>query len=151
MARSFIRPLWARVLSESYDYTPLYFTAVDNGRIHALVPIMEVNSILTGRRGVSLPFTDFCRPIIGEAILFRNCSIILLLMAKYKGWKHIELREIPGFPARQSRLCDLFEAHTRSDQGTDQIFRALRKGTKSAIKKAEKEDIEIEISSSEGQ
>jgi len=40
---------WARVLHESYGYKPLYFTAIENGRLSALIPIMEVNSFLTGR------------------------------------------------------------------------------------------------------
>ncbi len=48
---------WARVLNESYNYTPVYFTAInDTGGISALIPCMEVNSRITGKRGVSIPF-----------------------------------------------------------------------------------------------
>ena len=61
---------WARVLAESYGYTPLYFTVIEDGQFEALVPLMEVNSILTGKRGVSLPFTDFCDPIVSEGVEF---------------------------------------------------------------------------------
>jgi hypothetical protein len=39
---------WARVLAESYSYTPKYFTMMDDGRLVALIPVMEVNSFLTG-------------------------------------------------------------------------------------------------------
>ena len=53
---------WARVLHESYRYKPLYFTCIENGKLSALIPMMEVISFLTGRRGVSLPFTDCCQP-----------------------------------------------------------------------------------------
>ena len=46
---------WARVIYESYNYTPLYFTLIDNDKLLALIPIMEIKSILTGKRAVSLP------------------------------------------------------------------------------------------------
>src|SRR3990172_8371413 len=55
---------WARVLHESYGYRPLYFTSIDNGILLSVIPIMEINSIFTGKRAVSLPFTDYCEPII---------------------------------------------------------------------------------------
>ena len=41
---------WARVLSESYGYEPLYFTAVDNKKLSVLIPLMAVKSFLTGKR-----------------------------------------------------------------------------------------------------
>jgi len=44
---------WARVLHESYGYKPLYFTGIENGSLSALIPVMEVNSFLTGRSVVA--------------------------------------------------------------------------------------------------
>lgn len=61
---------WARVLKEAYGYTPKYFTEFDGGHISTLIPVMEVDSFLTGRRGVSLPFTDYCEPLLNENIEF---------------------------------------------------------------------------------
>ena len=83
---------WARVLSESYGYTPLYFTVIENGKLRALVPVMEVNSILTGKRGVSLPFTDYCEPIINEAGEFDDLFNSVVEYGKKQRWKYIELR-----------------------------------------------------------
>src|ERR1051325_10916756 len=45
---------WARVLVESYQYKPFYFVRFENDELQALLPIMEVNSWLTGKRVVSL-------------------------------------------------------------------------------------------------
>jgi hypothetical protein len=55
---------WCRVLSESYGYKPVYFAEIEGDRFRTLVPMMEIDSFLTGKRGVSLPFTDYCDPII---------------------------------------------------------------------------------------
>ena len=39
---------WARVLHESYNYKPLYFTLIQNSKLKILFPVMEVKSLLTG-------------------------------------------------------------------------------------------------------
>ena len=83
---------WAKVLAESYGYTPLYFTVLENGKLRALVPVMEVNSFLTGKRGVSLPFTDYCEPIVSETSEFVVLFNSIIEYGKKKGWKYVELR-----------------------------------------------------------
>ena len=57
---------WAKVLAQTYNYRPLYFTILDNDKITGLLPVMEVKSRLTGHRGISLPFSDSCDPIALE-------------------------------------------------------------------------------------
>ena len=49
---------WAGVLHDTYGHTPHYFCTGNDEQLSAVLPVMEVNSPLTGRRGVSLPFTD---------------------------------------------------------------------------------------------
>ncbi len=88
---------WARVLAESYGYIPLYFSVQENGTFKALVPVMEVKSILTGKRGVSLPFTDYCEPIISEGVDFIYLFNRIIEYGKTRGWKYIELRGASSF------------------------------------------------------
>ena len=83
---------WARTLSESYQYTPTYFTLFDGGKIAALIPFMDVNSWLTGHRGISLPFTDYCYPISSTEIDFSGMFESIVAHGKKSGWKYLELR-----------------------------------------------------------
>ena len=83
---------WARVLSESYGYTPLYFTVIENDKLRVLVPMMEVNSFLTGKRGVSLPFTDYCEPIDDGDVSSQELISQMVEYGKKRKWKYIELR-----------------------------------------------------------
>src|SRR5688572_28250512 len=55
---------WAQVLQQTYGHRPLYLCRFSEGRLRGLLPIMEVSGLLTGQRGVSLPFSDFC-PVLG--------------------------------------------------------------------------------------
>ena len=83
---------WARVLSETYGYEPLYFTIVDGDRLTGLIPVMEVKSFLTGKRGVSLPFTDMCEPVAEEQQTFEALLKEAAAYGRRAGWRHLEIR-----------------------------------------------------------
>src|SRR4030042_219287 len=80
---------WARVLVESYNYKPLYFTQISDGRLSALFPFMEVNSFLTGKRGASLPFTDFCDPVANDQDTFSRAMAPIKAYRRNNGWEYI--------------------------------------------------------------
>lgn len=140
---------WARVLSESYGFTPLYFTIIKNGKLHALLALMEVKSIITGKRGVSLPFTDYCEPILQDNLSCQELLDDIMKSGRQRGWKYFELRGGGRLLSdRQVSMSYLLHTLDLAKEAAE-IFRTFRKGTKSAIKKAEKDSIEITISNSE--
>ena len=64
-ATVFHHPFWSTCLSQSYGYCP--FVAVmksSDDLIHAGLPVMEINSWLTSKRWVALPFSDHCSPLL---------------------------------------------------------------------------------------
>ena len=56
----------AKLLQETYKYKPAYFTLIKDNKLAGLVAVAEVKSMLTGFRGVSLPFSDFCEVIADD-------------------------------------------------------------------------------------
>ena len=134
---------WAAVLSEAYHYTPLYFTVVDNHKLSALIPIMEISSFLTGKRGVSLPFTDQCRPIASDSEGARKLFEKTTDYGKKAGWKSIEFRGDQSlFQAQPS--SETFFTHTLNlTQDLKQIIKSFRSSTWRNIKKAEKNDVTV--------
>jgi hypothetical protein len=139
---------WARVLSEAYGYKPLYFTIFDGDAISACLPVMEVNSFITGKRGVSLPFTDYCEPLIRDPARFEALLNYVKEYGNRSGWKYLELRGGKGLlPEAQASVSYLGHALDLT-VGTDKLFSEFRKGTKSSIKKAEREKVKVEVSSS---
>jgi hypothetical protein len=85
---------WARVLNSSYDYRPLYLAMHRGNRMISALPLMEVDSWLTGKRGVSLPFTDECVPLGVEddpnafPLLFQSAQTL----GKKRQWRYLECR-----------------------------------------------------------
>ena len=129
---------WARVLSESYGYKPLYFTIFDGDAISACLPIMEVNSFVTGKRGVSLPFTDYCEPLVSDPVQFEALLAYAKEYGKKAGWKYLELRGaeglLPGVEPSARYLGHTLDL-TIGEMG---LFAGLRDSTRRNTKKAER-------------
>ncbi len=139
---------WARVLFDSYGYTPKYFSIIDDHKLLALIPLMEVNSFLTGRRGVSLPFTDYCKPIIADGISFQRVFEYAIENGKKCGWKYLELRS--GSNLLPSTLpSSTYLGHVLNlSQSEEQVFSNFRDSTKRNVKKAMQEGVEVKINDS---
>lgn len=136
---------WAKVLSESYGYKPTYFTFFRDDKLAGLIPMMDVNSILTGRRGVSLPFTDFCEPIIYDDLRFEDVLEQIITHGKKCGWKSIAIR------GGQKYLTDTVPSQTFLAHQLDllpdenKMMANLRDSTKRNIKKAIADGLTVKI------
>jgi hypothetical protein len=141
----FYTAAWARVLHDTYDYIPLYFTVFGDESLSALIPVMEISSVLTGKRGVSLPFTDACQPIACSEGLFDESMRSAAEYGKRAGWKYLELRggveglrDAPVYTYHFSHELDL----NRSDEV---LWSKLRRSTRHNINYAEKSGLTVKI------
>lgn len=138
---------WAKVLFESYQYTPLYFTHIQRQKIKYLIPVMVVKSTLTGKRGVSLPFSDYCDPILDNNRNPKDVFDYILNFGKQAGWKSYEIRGENG--TRKNSNSSLFYGHTLNLQKSEEeLFSNFRASTRRNIKKASREGVEIHICNS---
>jgi hypothetical protein len=144
---------WAKVLSESYGYSPTYFTLLEGNKIIALIPVMEIKSFLTGKRGVSLPFTDYCDPIILNGVPFPDLFNCIIDYGQKHGWKYLELRGGQKFLSFQHLTLNThlpcssaYFGHTLDlAKGEEQILSGLRDSTQRNIRKAVKEGVKVEV------
>lgn len=136
---------WAKVLQETYHYAPIYFTIIKKGNLQVLVPVMEVNSFLTGKRGVSLPFTDYSDVIISNGTAFSGVFDHVLQYGKNHGWESFEIRGGQSVPALGPNFC--FYSHHTLDlcKGADKIFLNCRGNTRRNIRKAIKNGLKVEV------
>ncbi len=140
---------WARVLAESYRFEPCYFTSVAADGTRVLLPMLEVDSWFTGRRGVSLPFSDFCPPL-GDAGAGLPDVVFSALRAhaRERGWRYIECRG--GLPQTTGARPSLsyFTHDLDLATGEDALFTAFHPAVRRAIRKAEKSGLTTEVTTS---
>ncbi len=144
----FLTSNWAAVLAESYRYIPRYFAEIRNNRIESLIPFMEVNSILTGKRGVSLPFTDYCDPVFRENGRREDLMEYVTAYGKKSGWKFLEFRSGNIFPSEFPPSSFYFGHTLDLFQSEEEIFLHLRDSTRRNIKKAAKEGVYVTLDTS---
>jgi hypothetical protein len=137
---------WAKVLEDTYGYAPFYLTAEAAGSGSSLLPLMEVNSWLTGCRGIALPFTDDCSPLYENTASGQGMVQLSIELGKLRGWKSIEFRggkEL--FPKAQVSLS--FYGHSLNlENDEDRLFTGLEASTRRAIRKAQKSGVTVTIS-----
>lgn len=141
----FHRSAWARVLAETYGHRPFYLRISVNGGEAALVPLMEVDSCLTGRRGVSLPFSDFAGPLWTDARQAHLVYGALLELASERKWKHLEIRggHVPPVAATPFQI---YESHQLDlSQGIESLSGKLDPSVRQAIRKAERSGIQVSV------
>ena len=141
-ATPFHTAAWARVLSKTYGHKPVYLRFFTGDKTVGLLPLMEVRSPITGSRGVSLPFSDFCHPLISDSSITEALNRKLIELMSERRWKHVELRggDATLFPdANQgasfythqlslaSRTSELWEGLA------DPVRRAIRKAVRSGV------------------
>lgn len=133
---------WAQVLSETYNYRPLYVCTLNGDSIVNLLPMMEVKSVLTGKRGVSLPFTDYCEPILTNGMSLEQILEDVRKIASQHGWKWFQIRGGQGIDAAVQEQYCVHELRLQSDMKA--LFKSLRSAKQRNIRKARQQQIEIQ-------
>jgi len=110
-----------------------------------VLPLMEIKSFITGRRGVCLPFSDYCEPIIPGGVQFEEMLEFVTTYGRERGWKYIEIRGGQAFLKGQTP-SDCYFGHTLDlEKGPEAIFSGFRESNKRNIRKAEREGVEVAI------
>lgn len=104
-ASVFHAPGWLQALSHSYQYQPIVLTTTPPGpEIENGAVFCRVNSWLTGRRLVSLPFSDHCEPLMQSAEEYAEISSYLQDELARKSLRYVEIRPL----SPQSEMKSMF-------------------------------------------
>ena len=141
---------WARLLHESYDFVPFYLVAEDAGKKVGLLPIMEVRGLFGGKKGVSLPFSDFCQPLFADANVFGQCFDFAKELAGTKKWASLELRGNAPFPEAVPPSTFYYRHVLDLAPGEDTLFANMRGKTRTDIRRAVKTDVSVTFETSLG-
>ena len=92
---------WLQALKQCYGYLPVAFTtSVPHEKLRNAVVFCEVQSWLTRRRLVSLPFSDHCEPLMDDPEDVQ--AILSHLTQNPRRWRYVEIRPRTGIPSSRS-------------------------------------------------
>ena len=135
---------WAEVLAETYGFTPVYFTRQESGQLQSVLPLMAVESWLTGKRGVSLPFTDECAPLGVDSASCRNLFENAGRYARECGWNYLECRGGRAFLENAPASTSFYGHWLGLAGGEEALFAKLHSSVRQAIRKGSKSGVSVE-------
>src|SRR5882724_11124271 len=132
---------WAKVLRQTYNHHPFYLQFSRGRRLAALIPLMEVRSLFTGRRGVCLPFSDTCEPLIFDPEAMGLVRDRLVRFAQERRWKHLEIRGGKSFQLAPSSATKFYGHTLDLRSGPEELASRFASPVRRAIRKAERSDV----------
>ena len=136
---------WAKVLRQTYNHQPFYLQFSRRRRLAALIPLMEVRSLFTGRRGVCLPFSDACEPLVFDAEAMGLVRDRLVRFAHERRWRHLEIRGSKSFQLAPGSTKK-FYGHALDLRGSaDELATRFASPVRRAIRKAEHNGVSARV------
>jgi lipid II:glycine glycyltransferase (peptidoglycan interpeptide bridge formation enzyme) len=109
---------------------------------------MEVKSLLTGTRGVALPFTDYCEPILPDKNMFPEVMDQIVYFGRKAGWDSIEIRSRDELSSAIQSYSSYYVFTVALSSDSNQIYSSFRDSTRRNIKKAVREGVTVALRSS---
>jgi CelD/BcsL family acetyltransferase involved in cellulose biosynthesis len=146
----YFHPAWLEILTSLYGYTPIYLTATNSsGKLSGFLPLCSMHSPLTGRRLVSLPFSDYC-PLLAEDEASANQLVDQAIeLARQKRVRYLELRA--GLNEVLARREDLAAGNLYTRwlvslaPDPDLAWARLRPTARRKVKHARKQGVQIRL------
>lgn len=145
-ANIFHHPAWMEMMSSCYGYEPHIIAITDeNGNVRAGLPFMDVNSPLTGKRRVSLPFSDYCNVLHLDDASHRELACHLIRMFNDDHLKRMEIRwRLPEH--EQIQQAAGFVLHTiRLDPNPGLLAKKFKRTHLQNIHTAEERGVKVEF------
>jgi CelD/BcsL family acetyltransferase involved in cellulose biosynthesis len=142
-ATPFHHPDWARLVAGCYGFRAFAFTVSDSsGSIRAGLPVVEVRHLRGAPKWVSLPFTDYCPPLVPAGLAEERLAAALALAGRATGVRQIEVRApLAGDPAAAPAALR-HELALRPDPG--EVFAGFhRSQVQRNIRRAEREGLTV--------
>ena len=139
---------WIKVLRESYGYKPYFLILKNKEEFSAVLPFMEVNSRYNGRRGVSLPFSDYCNPMIRDETSAQRLLKRAIDFGKTSNWKFLDMHGGEIFFQGKNSSSEYYGHSLKLKAEPNKILKHFRDSNRRNIKKAVTSGVEIHQSNS---
>lgn len=130
---------------ETYGYRPCYLR-LGGATPRAILPLMEVDSWLTGRRGVGLPFTDRCEPLLTAEADFAPLREAASQLGRTRGWKYVQCCGGRDRFGEATASTTFFEHVLELAGGESHLLGRFDGAVRRAIKRGETASVQTEFS-----
>jgi hypothetical protein len=141
---------WLQALSRTYGFAPIVLsTSPPNQDLENGLVLCPVNSRLTGKRLVSVPFSDHCEPLVSTPEELAELKDCLVGWKNKNGWGYIEIRPVCQLDSQAAspfvKAKEFVLHRLKLDSAISEIFQGFHKDSvQRKIRRAEREELEYE-------
>jgi hypothetical protein len=144
-ANCFHTSAWAKVLHQTYSHRPFYLQFSCGRRLAALIPLMEVRSPFTGRRGVCLPFSDACEPLVFDPEVIELVKDRLIRFTQERRWRYLEIRGGKFFRVASNSVPQFYGHRLDLRSGAEVVLGRFASPVRRALRKAERSGVSAAV------
>jgi len=149
----FHEPEWLSALHSAYGYEPVVYTTCEpSAELRSGIVFCKVKSWLTGRRLVSLPFSDHCDPLMESSAKLDDLLLRVRKSVDSGEWGYCEVRPVrfaPGAATMLGQSNRYFWHSVDLRPSLENIFKTLHTSVQRKIRRAEREALGYEEGTSE--
>lgn len=139
---------WLKLITQLYGYSAIALTTSNpNGEITGFLPMCSMQSPLTGRRLVALPFSDYCPLLAADDASANDLIDQAIRLAQERQVRYLELRTgANDLVAKRPELVqgDLYVRWLKPlAADPDSVWSDLRKPVQQQIKKSRKLGVQV--------
>ncbi|HEY0279739.1 MAG TPA: GNAT family N-acetyltransferase [Solirubrobacterales bacterium] len=145
-AKIFHDRLWLELLRDEYDYEIGACVVREGDRVQAAIPFARIDSRLTGKRLVALPFSDDCPPLLAPDAPLEALGSLGEALAEHAhaGRRDLTVHAaLPSVPA--GHVSERFVQHRRLlPTDPDEAEAGCSKSFRQSVRRAKREGLTIE-------
>jgi FemAB-related protein (PEP-CTERM system-associated) len=146
-------PAWLDLITELYGSSILPLTSTNaSGQVTGYLPLCFIQSPVTGRRLVSLPFSDHCPLLAADEASANDLVDQAIRLAQEKRVRYLELRTgVNDVLAKRTDLVagDLYVRWLKPlVVDTDTIWRSIHRSVRQRVKKAQRRHVQVQMAES---
>ena len=139
---------WLDLITEIYGYSLIQLTCTNaSGHVTGFLPLSLIHSPVTGRRLISLPFSDHCPLLAADEASANDLVDRAIRLAQEKRVKYLELRAgVNDVLTTRTDLVagDLYVRWLKPlVADTDTVWRSIHKSVRGSVKKAQRRHVQV--------
>lgn len=142
---------WRNVIANTYNYVPFYIVAFRDNNVVGVLPLFRVDSMLGGRRFVSLPFSHTCGILCDDIVALTTILKFAETLTIEQDSHYLEIKCSTPLPEEvklaKSKL--VYDSILKLDNDIDTLWKNLDGSTRRGVKKGLSSKLTIKTGSTQ--
>jgi serine/alanine adding enzyme len=136
--------VWGEVIEETFGHKAYYLTAVEDGAIRGVLPLVSIRSRLFGNSLISIPFFSYGGVVADTESARESLLNGAVELGRELEVRHVELRQGDPSPMSWPMVSAKVTMEIHLPATTDEYFNQLSSGTRNKIRHGLKAKLRVE-------